>query len=287
MKKVVLPIEELARRYAEGETPKTIGRSLGASEGTVRRRLIEAGIVPRREKEMPIEEAVELYEAGMNAGDIGGRYGVSPQTVIRRLKRAGVTIRTSKDWAKGSPPFPMDEDRLRELAARGMSTREMAPELGCSEECVRQRMIRLGIARLPAKARMERNHFWNGGRTVDRHGYVLVKVPGHPRANRAGYVREHRLVMEATLGRYLEPGEVVHHKDDDPGNNAPENLVLYRKNADHLRETLAGKRPNWTEEGLARMRSPRPRRVPATASSPGETGNDGPASPSPADRPPS
>lgn len=37
---------------------------------------------------------------------------------------------------------------------------------------------------------------------------------------------EHRLVMEAHLGRRLERNEVIHHKDGDKSNNALTNLEL-------------------------------------------------------------
>ena len=39
-------------------------------------------------------------------------------------------------------------------------------------------------------------------------------------------MREHRLVMEQHMGRPLEPWELVHHKDQNPGNNNIDNLEL-------------------------------------------------------------
>lgn len=68
---------------------------------------------------------------------------------------------------------------------------------------------------------------WNGGRTIMlSHGYVLVQCPEHPRANR-GYMREHVIVMENTIGRRLLPGETVHHKNGVRDDNRPENLELW------------------------------------------------------------
>lgn len=79
-------------------------------------------------------------------------------------------------------------------------------------------------------------HFnWNGGRRVDKDGYIEVYSPNHPHARSSGYILEHRLVMERCLGRHLIPTEVVHHKNDDVRDNRLENLHLYPSNAEHKR----------------------------------------------------
>jgi hypothetical protein len=68
------------------------------------------------------------------------------------------------------------------------------------------------------------------GWTIDKDGYVRVGGhKDHPRATRSGQVLEHILVMEEKLGRPLLSEERVHHKDEDPRNNDPGNLVLMTK----------------------------------------------------------
>ena len=79
----------------------------------------------------------------------------------------------------------------------------------------------------------EKNHNWKGGRTMHE-GYVYILCPKHPRAkSKKGYVAEHVLIMEAKLGRYLEPEEVVHHKDFNKLNNKPGNLMLFKTKGEH------------------------------------------------------
>ena len=82
------------------------------------------------------------------------------------------------------------------------------------------------------KRTMENHPRWNGGKIIVR-GYILVKRPDHPFANRNGYVYEHRLVMADLFGIEALKDMVVHHKDRDKTNNHPSNLKLM-ENYDHL-----------------------------------------------------
>jgi hypothetical protein len=130
----------------------------------------------------------------------------------------------------------------------------MGEEYHPTQKTVNSVMKRRGFALRKTGAPLERNTFWRGGRVVEQpEGYILVKTPGHPYANAAGYVREHRLVMEKHLGRYLEPHEVVHHKDDDPSNNDIDNLELFDSNAEHLAATITGKSHNVSADGRRRL----------------------------------
>lgn len=64
--------------------------------------------------------------------------------------------------------------------------------------------------------------------------YPSIKLPDHPRAGNNGYVREHILVMEKHLGRYITKDEHVHHIDMDKFNNSLENLHLFSSQSDHF-----------------------------------------------------
>jgi hypothetical protein len=81
-----------------------------------------------------------------------------------------------------------------------------------------------------------RNNNWRGGRVVTQHGYVLIRQPGHSRADCRGYVYEHILVAEKKFGRPILRGEQVHHIDHNPSNNDPANLEVMASLAAHRLE---------------------------------------------------
>ena len=85
-----------------------------------------------------------------------------------------------------------------------------------------------------------------GSRTTGIDGYVRVKLPGHPFA-RAGWVREHVLVLYAELGPGPHPCDgcgqplewdvnlEVDHLDYDRSNNRIENLVAVCRGCNNRR----------------------------------------------------
>lgn len=74
---------------------------------------------------------------------------------------------------------------------------------------------------------------WNGGKKIDGGGYVLIHKPMHPNSGSAGYIREHRLVMSAHIGRPLKKREVVHHINGDKKDNRIDNLELFENQSEH------------------------------------------------------
>lgn len=199
--------------------------------------------------DLPLDQIRSRYEAGETAASIAESLQTTYQVIQHRLRQMGIPLRGRGPTSSGRQRLSelrsakIDENLLRNLHSRRMSTAEIAQVLPGqhSEETVRRRMKRLGLARLEPKARMDRNAFWNGGLSVDADGYILQKAPGHPRVTRSGYVRQHRLVMESKIGRFLLPREVVDHVNGDTSDNRPENLRLFSSNGEHLRETRTGK----------------------------------------------
>lgn len=150
---------------------------------------------------------------------------------------------------------------LRSLCDGKRHSGEIAPLLGVGPRYVRKLVARLGLPSPPPGARPgAENPQFETGRRIATSGYALVSVPiGYPGAKmrpgrQTGSMWEHRLVLERKLGRSLLPSETVDHIDGLTLHNAPENLRLFEKNSDHLRETLTGKVPRWTDEGYANMK---------------------------------
>lgn len=77
---------------------------------------------------------------------------------------------------------------------------------------------------------------WKGGQTTGIHGRIVIYVGfDHPMADNGGYCLRYRLVMSEMMGRYLLPGEVVHHINEDPTNDKEENLMLFPNNGKHTK----------------------------------------------------
>jgi len=83
------------------------------------------------------------------------------------------------------------------------------------------------------RRRGKNNPNWKGGRIKTREGYIWVYAPSHPSCNSRGYVKEHRLIIEKNLGRYLTGIEEIHHINENKGDNRMDNLRLFDNHGDH------------------------------------------------------
>lgn len=248
--------------------------------------------MPRKSRPWPVREMTEWYSSGMTMGEIAVRlsspewqrywtvqsgsefrpHKVSVRTV---LLRSGCSIRNASERMAGrhpaKKPWPLSE--MSEWYRSGMSLQEIADRL-CSLDWQPYWVGKIGTEYHPGQkivnkvmkkhiqirktgAPGSRNGSWKGGRHIDKGGYILVHQPDHPMATAKGCVREHRLIVEATIGRFLTDSEVVHHIDDDPGNNTPSNLMVYETNAKHIRETKKGVLCHGRIEHSKRLRAVR------------------------------
>jgi metal-responsive CopG/Arc/MetJ family transcriptional regulator len=69
--------------------------------------------------------------------------------------------------------------------------------------------------------------------TLDSTGYVTIRMPGHPRVDSHGYVKEHILIIEKAYGINVTSEMEIHHKNENRADNRLENLVLCANVAEH------------------------------------------------------
>jgi hypothetical protein len=205
-------------------------------------------MVKKQPNQFDLELASE-YLAGASSCQLAVKHGIRSNRVLRGLARTGVSIRSQKADC-------VDVSILADEYLAGAWIVDLSRKYSVSQKIVHSRLLAFGVQLRPKEGNVgARNGSWSGGRTVDKDGYYLLSMFGHPMANNAGYVREHRFVMSRYLGRVLLPEEVVHHRDGNKANNHIDNLELYEKNSQHLAVELKGRVPKWTEAGLHNMKT--------------------------------
>ena len=117
------------------------------------------------------------------------------------------------------------EEQYKDL---NKTIREISEEFKISKSTIHKWLHKHEIS-VRSYGRGRGRHSWVGGVKADSYGYILILKQEHPNCNSAGYVKEHRLIMEQHLNRYLEKDELVHHKDGNRLNNYIGNLELLKR----------------------------------------------------------
>lgn len=181
---------------------------------------------------------------------VGEILGCNRETVRKWVKRHGLPVKkkhrnkprkpenkklADKKWLEGELSSKPVKQIARELGATEFAVWYWTRNHGLSDTSQsHSEAVKKGLKKRFPNGRFGEDHpRWKGGRRIAG-GYIFVRVDDHPNA-RNGYIQEHRLVMEKTLGRYLNSDEVVHHKDGDKKNNHPDNLEV-KKRGDHVSE---------------------------------------------------
>lgn len=88
---------------------------------------------------------------------------------------------------------------------------------------------------MPKKCNIkEKNPNWKGGRYKTYKGYIMLNLPKHPKAKyNMPYIPEHRLIVEAFLGRFLKDEEEVHHINEIKDDNRIKNLMVFPNHKEH------------------------------------------------------
>jgi len=215
------------------------------------------------------EELRKLYEdEKLSLSQIADRFGVADETIFYKFKKLGIARRgksesirirfLSKRKYQGSL-----EDLKKMYLEEKLSCRQIAEKLGIGRGAINYALRDSGIkmrthvggrkARWPNGRWGEEATNWKGGRRPVNENYIHVYKPDHPFATKQGYVMEHRLVMEEKLGRYLKPGEIVHHIDGNGKNNLPENLEVSSRSVHVHNHFAKGKYVMALEERIRQL----------------------------------
>jgi hypothetical protein len=213
-----------------------------------------------------IQKICDLSDGKRNAQEIADLVGKSKSHVQAIIRKIGLPKVEMKKGFALNPKHRSKENqkivqKIVELADGVMTSKEISIAVGKNQKYVQDVMNKLDLPRRPQGGPTGTlNGSFRCGRHIDFDGYVLVSSPGHPfgrmNGKNVGRVYEHRLVMERVLGRYLKPCEVVDHIDGIHLHNSPDNLRLFASNADHLKATISGQVPFWSEAGLRKMKIP-------------------------------
>lgn len=188
-------------------------------------------------------------------------FGLNVQSVRAVMKKKGEKF--PKTALHKNSACALNAEKIFRMNDAGASLAAMAREVGTKGMHVRRFLREHGKDRHFPLCKGGAEHYnWKGGRRKDSRGYIHVLNWNHPRCNKhTGYVYEHTLVMEKHIGRYMLPGEVVHHRNGNPSDNRIENLELFSRNSEHLAKELKGRCPNWTLDGIHRMQESLARRA--------------------------
>ncbi len=95
--------------------------------------------------------------------------------------------------------------------------------------------------------RKENHPNWKGGVRKTSCGYIIISCQEHPNKDSQGYIREHRLVVEKFIGRYLTKKEVVHHIDFNKQNNSINNLMIFKSTSEHISFHIYFNKYGWNK----------------------------------------
>lgn len=164
---------------------------------------------------------------------------VDKSTILKHLRKNRIKIKSNSDYLLLSPKKYMNKEWLKN-EYRNKTTTSIAKECGVSPSIILKWLKKNNIAVRTRNERMSgKFHPKFKGDSYLSSGYNNIYCPDHPRLkslrNSRHYIREHILAMEKNIGRYLMPGEEVHHKDGNKLNNNINNLELFSSSSEHVK----------------------------------------------------
>ena len=159
---------------------------------------------------LSLEAASKELESGKSLRMVAKECGVTHTTLAYHLRKAGYKVPTKNESAKNT----WKNHKHPRLGKTG----ELCPQYGKKMSV----QTRTKMQRVYDQIAEERRF----GIKKNAEGYVLEYCPGHPHADKGGYVLQHRLAYEKHIGRMLESHEIIHHINGIKNDNRIENLAL-------------------------------------------------------------
>lgn len=168
MKKLILPMEKLCKKYLSGISTNELAKEYGCCVATIRTKLRNTGIKMRTNSEshigsqlgkdhpnyvdIPIEEICKKYLSGISSEELAKEYGCSSPTIRTRLRNNGIKMRTNSEAQTGLRTgenhhnyidIPIEE--ICEDYINGMSRDKLAKKYNCSRAAIDKRLHDSGI----------------------------------------------------------------------------------------------------------------------------------------------
>lgn len=208
--------------YERTKSQKEVAKLLGMGQGKVSEILRKQGIHVgrgRNQRHMQPEEVIRLWHEIHNQHEIARRLGFSPTSVGILLRKHGIQV------GRGTKS-PIHHLPMLDVIARyraGESTLDLGKAYGVDSEVIRRRLRSAGVPRrgeVECKSRGPKNSQYKHGRKYEPLHY---------------YRRQSYEVAAICLGRPLGQGWVIHHLDEIPEDNRPENLIVFPSQSLHFR----------------------------------------------------
>ena len=137
--------------------------------------------------------------------------------------------KTKIDWGKGGKRPPLSEEHKKSISD---GVKKHPPSTTFKKGFTPWTKGKRGYTNKGSFKKGKLHPLWKGGK-FKSNKYIFILQPNHPFANQQGYIREHRLIMEKHLGRYLKQSEEIHHIDGNTINNKLNNLMLFPNKSAH------------------------------------------------------
>jgi len=213
--------EEIIETYERLGSQTAVATALGCSQSHVSTALCRNGIRIGRggpQKKFDHQQFLDLWNQYHDTREVAERIGTS-RTYVTMVLWDKFGIRCPKVHPN-KISLPMESIKSRYLA--GESCAQIAETFGLPAERIRRRLRAYGVPRRSLEAsvpRGKRNRFYKNGKGKRNVMHY--------------YRRQSYEVAAICLGQPVPQGWVIHHLNENPRDNRPENLILFRSPSDH------------------------------------------------------